>query len=71
MSLLRCAAAACLAAALEIGEAAYFHSRFEWRDVSVDSVGVVAGAVILIFAKGLSLRTITPSAFKELIDDHG
>jgi hypothetical protein len=71
VSLLRCAAAACLAAGLEIVEAAHFHSRFEWRDVGVDFIGVAAGAAILIFAKGLSLRAITPSEFKELIDDHG
>jgi hypothetical protein len=54
-SLLGCAAAACLAAGLEIVEAASFHSRFEWRDVAVDSVGVAAGLAILIFTKSLSV----------------
>jgi hypothetical protein len=65
---LRCCAGVLVAFSVEAMEAAYFHFRFEWHDVWVDSAGVSAGLILLTLWRLFSLSGAVRVSTNNLTD---
>ncbi len=53
--LLRCAAVFAFAMFLEAFEMLVYHAPFEWEDIALDTLGILGGCLILLFAERVGM----------------